>query len=396
MRTTAATHAKALGLLMLLASPCAMAHTIPVPDIEALYRAVNDPANVGATLQLARYTYRLSVTDPYGTTRPNGGRLELRRDMKLRGVVGDQAAAIISAYDLPPGSFPQTENDVNIGPNAAVRMGLGQNSLEWLTVVDARNGQANIDTGLQRLDPGSTTIRLDHVSSTGSARGLNALNFGPATSGQHIDMEILNSEFYDNDIGQAQGVRIGNFQGAVGSSITIRISGSHFWNQGVGCLVVNNNAVSSKVTMESLGNRYDHNTAGMIVMGAFSSNSTRANGNTIALEIRGDSYVENSGSVGDRGGLIVMGTELASNAVAGGENNSVNVKMRDTFTLDNVSADLIATGARFLLGQTATPTRNNKVTVEVKSFGTRRPVEQVNDVLPIGTKYGNTAKLVRN
>jgi len=397
MSTPAAAHAKAFGLLILMLSPCAMAQVVPIADVEALYSALDNPAYDGATLVLAPNTYHLSRKDAYDVDRKNLGRIELRRDMTLRGVVGDQSAVIINAYALPQDSYPQTTKDlVATGPNAAIRMGLGRNSLEWLTVQDAWKGQANIDTGLQKLDPGSTTIRLDHVSSTGSARGLNALNFGPETSGQHIDMEILNSEFYDNDIGQAQGVRIGNFQGAVGSSITIRISGSHFWNQGVGCLVVNNNAVSSKVTMESLGNRYDHNTAGMIVMGAFSSNSTRANGNTIALEIRGDSYVENTGSVGDRGGLIVMGTELASNAVAGGENNTVNVKMRDTLTLDNINADLIATGARFLMGQSATPTRNNKVTVEVKSFGTRRPVEQVNDVLPIGTKYGNTAKLVRN
>jgi len=394
MRTPAAAHAKAFGLLVLMLSPCAMAQTIPISDVEALYSALENPAYDGATLVLAPNTYNLSRKDAHDVDRTNLGRIELRRDMTLRGVVGDQSAVIINAHALPPESFPQNATD---GPYAAIRLGRGQNSLEWLTVVDAWKGQANIDTGLQRLDPGSTTIRLDHVSSTGSARGLNVMNYGPATSGQHIDMEIVNSEFYDNDIGISQGARIGNFQGAVGSTIKIRMSGNHFWNQVQGCLIVNNNAVSSKVTVESLGNRYDHNSAGMIVIGALSSNSTRANGNTITVEIRGDSYVDNTGTVGtDRGGLIVLGTELASNAFAGGENNTVNIKMRDTFTLDNVNPDLVATGARFLAGQSATPTQNNKVTVEVKTFGPRRPVEQVNDVLPVGTKYGNTAKLIRN
>jgi hypothetical protein len=73
---------------------------------------------------------------------------------------------------------------VATGPNAAVRMGLGHNALEWLTVRDAVNGQANIDTGLQSLDPGTAYIRVAHIASTGSFRGLNIQNFGPQTSGQ--------------------------------------------------------------------------------------------------------------------------------------------------------------------------------------------------------------------
>ncbi len=38
-------------------------------------------------------------------------------------------------------------------------MGVGHNSLEWLSVRDGRNAQANIDTGLQALDPGTTYVR---------------------------------------------------------------------------------------------------------------------------------------------------------------------------------------------------------------------------------------------
>ena len=100
-------------------------------------------------------------------------------------------------------------------------MGLGQNSLEWLTVLDARNGQANIDTGLQVLDSAPAYIRIDHVSSSGSVRGLNVMNFGlPAPPARHLRSTSLNSDFFDNNASLnptlAFGVRIGNFQGAVG------------------------------------------------------------------------------------------------------------------------------------------------------------------------------------
>lgn len=105
-------------------------------------------------------------------------------DMSIVGVEGDRDSVVINASGLPASSFPQTVNGVATGPNAAVRMGLGHNALEWLTVRDAVNGQANIDTGLQSLDPGTAYIRVAHIASTGSFRGLNIQNFGPQTSGQ--------------------------------------------------------------------------------------------------------------------------------------------------------------------------------------------------------------------
>jgi hypothetical protein len=126
----------------------------------------------------------LSATDSKGAQLPNGGRIQLQMDMSIVGVEGDRDSVVINASGLPASSFPQTVNGVATGPNAAVRMGLGHNALEWLTVRDAVNGQANIDTGLQSLDPGTAYIRVAHIASTGSFRGLNIQNFGPQTSGQ--------------------------------------------------------------------------------------------------------------------------------------------------------------------------------------------------------------------
>src|SRR3954468_15672427 len=104
------------------------AQTVPVSSVEELYREVNDPANAGATLALAPGTYMLSANGPLGSPRPKGGRIELQPDMSLTGVEGKTSAVVINAVNLPVSSFPQAG-----GPNAVVRMGLGHNSLEWLT-----------------------------------------------------------------------------------------------------------------------------------------------------------------------------------------------------------------------------------------------------------------------
>ena len=311
MSAIRANHHIWLGLVVVGLSPrVAMAQTIPVSNVEELYGAVNDPANAGATLVLSPGTYTLSATDGDGSVRPNGGRIELQPDMSLTGVVGDAGAVVISAFNLPAGSFPQAVNGVQTGPNAAVRLGRGSNVLEWLTVRDARFAQANIDTGLQPLDPGPAIVRVAHVRSTGSTRGLNVLNFGPQTSGQVIDADIVDCQFFDNIFNLSEGVRLGNFQGARGSTVNVRMSGNASWGQKQGRLIVNNRAIGSTVSVISTGNRFYDNGGGTIVVGGLSSNHTRADDNTISLEMHGDRFFGNTrASEFDHGGLIVLGTE---------------------------------------------------------------------------------------
>src|SRR4029079_5441965 len=142
------------------------AQSVPVATTEELYTAVNDPANEGATIVLAPGIYMLSVNNPSNVPRPNKGRLDLRLNMSLVGIEGDRNAVIIDAMNLPASSFTGTP-----GPNAAVRLGRGTNSLQWLTVGNAVNAQANIDSGLQM--PGTALITIAHCESSGSNRGMN-------------------------------------------------------------------------------------------------------------------------------------------------------------------------------------------------------------------------------
>ena len=386
-----------LFVVLLGASPTALAQTIPVTNVEELYAAVNDPAHAGATVVLSPGTYVLSARDPFDAPRPNAGRLHLQRDMSLTGVEGDRGAVVISAIDLPQSSFPT--NGIPAGPNAAVRMGLGHNAIEWVTVRDARFAQANIDSGLQALDPSDAFIRIAHVASSGSTRGLNVLNFGPATSGQTIEAEVVDSQFFDNVISLSEGMRFGNFQGARGSTVNVWMSGNLAWGQKQGRLVVNNRAIESTVNVRSSGNRFHENGAGTIIVGGLSSNDTRADGNTITFEAHGDTFVGNTRETDfDHGGLVVLGTEDISTA-GGGSGNTVHVRLWGCRMADNEVADLVAIGARWLSPGAAGHSVGNGVTVEILGAGNGRgrwqPTESVADSVPDGP-YGNVAEVIRD
>src|SRR5512147_48985 len=112
-----------------------MPSTLDVADVEQLYRAVNDPAHEGAAIILAPGTYVLSAADGGGAPRPNGGRLELQRDMSMYGVTGNRSAVVIDTTGLPAASvnLPLPQQPTN--RTAPVRIGRGRNTIEWLTVL---------------------------------------------------------------------------------------------------------------------------------------------------------------------------------------------------------------------------------------------------------------------
>jgi hypothetical protein len=364
-----------------------------VGNIDELYAAVNNPANVGSTILLLPGTYMLSVNDTFGNPRPNRGRVDLLENMSLLGVVGDRSAVVIDATDLPATSYTGTP-----GPNAAVRLGRGTNSIEWLTVQNAVNGQANIDTGL--VFPGTAYVRIAHVASSGCIRGLNVLNFGPGTSGETIEADIIDNYFFDNTIGLSEGFRIGNFQGATGSTVNARVIGNRSWGQQQGLLIPNNRAINSTINVFSAGNRFSDNGAGTIIIGGLSSNATTANGNTINFEGHGDFYSDNMAfTTLDFGGLVVLGTENIS-IPNGTNNNTVNVRLWGDRMSGNNTYDLLGIGARSNPESIGSPGVNNHVTIEIHGEGPLfagkwQPVQFFADALPNDPADGNSLTVIR-
>ncbi|WP_395407227.1 hypothetical protein ACHMW6_11510 [Pseudoduganella sp. UC29_106] len=385
-----------LWLVMCVLNPAALAQTIPIGDIEELYSNVNNPANAGATLLLAPGRYVLTTTDPSNVARPKGGRIEFQPNMSIMGVEGDRTQVVIDAIKLPRTSFPNAD-----GPNAAVRMGLGHNALEWLTVSGAANGQANIDTGLQALDPADTSILLAHIASTGSARGANIRNFGPQTSGQTIEADVIDCDFFENPFGVSEGIRMGNFGGAIGSIVNVRMSGNRSWGQQQGRLIVNNTASNSQVNVVSTGNRFYGNGSGTGIGGALTAGPVRADGNTINFEAHGDSYLDNTQFTEfDHGGIVVLGVENVSLEGGGGSNNTVRIQLWGVKLENNGGTDLYVVGARstFIPGVDPTTSKNNHVTVTIKGNGQGKgrwqPTIYRADSLPGTPDEGNTATVI--
>ena len=390
-------------LIVLALSPSALAQVVQITNIEELYSAVNNPANAGATLVLSPGTYWLSASNPNNLPRPKGGRIELQPDMSLIGVEGDRSAVVISALNLPKSSFPSGAT----GPNAAVRMGLGHNSLEWLTVRDAVNGQANIDTRLQPLDPGTAYILLAHIASTGGARGLNLINYGSQSSNRIIEADIIDSYFFDNTLGISEGIRIGNFAAAQGSTINVRMNGNLSWGQQTGRVIENSGASDTAIHVVDSGNRFYSNGTGTIIFGGVAGGLgaafPRTDGNTINFEAHGDQFIGNTGfSAIDHGGLLVRGTENVTpdNTIGGGSNNTVNIALWGCRMLDNTESDLYAVGARSQFASTAPYSQNNHVTIEIQGDGNVngrwQPVVFSTNSLPGDPipDYGNWANVI--
>ena len=368
--------------------------TVPITNVEELYSAVNDPANSGATLLLAPGVYALTSTDPGGAVRPNRGRLELQEDMSLLGVVGDRNAVVIDAFNLPAPSFRLDDNR-QVG---GVRIGRGRNSIEWMTFRDARFGTANIQTSLQ--SPGTAYVRVAHVSSSGSNRGLDVINFGPESSGETIEADVVDNDFFNNKRGPInQGVRIANF-GGVASVINARVVGNRAWdNRQAGRAIANNGATNSSVNVFSTGNRFYGNSIGTAIYGGFSGSADQANGNRIDFEAHGDWFVDNTISHPfDVGGLGVSGAENGAfpNRV---NNNTVNVRLWGCRMSGNLPYDLIGIGARSLPESIGSPGANNHATIEIHGagIGTGRwePTEALFNSVPFDATTTNSVTVIR-
>ena len=385
-------------LLLGITASAVQAQTVPVGNVEELYAAVNDPGNAGATLTLAPGVYMLSATAPSGAARANGGRLELQENMSLSGVEGHLEAVVIDANDLPASSYLAGVGTLRIG---AIRIGRGRNSIESLTVRNARLGVANIDTSLHW--PGTAFVKIANIASSGSQRGLDVINHGPlGASGETIEADITGSEFFDNNVPACQnlpcaGVRVVNFRSA-GSTINVRMRGNRIWGQTMGSVIANNGATNSTVNVFSGGNRAFSNGAGLVVLGA--NAGFPSNGNTVDLQAHGDHFVDNTATPFPDlvGGIVVLGADNVSLSANVVNNNSVSVSLWGCRIGGNATWDIFAVGARSIPESVGAPGVNNHVTIEIR--GARRdpwePVQFVTDSIPNDPSLNNSATVIRH
>ena len=318
-----------------LSQKLSISTSVSVTNVEQLYAAVNDPAHVGVNIVL-------SATDGAGTARPNGGRLEFQRDMSLYGVTGDRAAVVIDASALPMAAF-----NVSFGRTAPIRIGRGSNTVEWLTIIGNPAAAAGIATELTGTP--TTKVRVAHVFSNESSRGIDIRNVGASMIGHRIDAEVIDNELVGPTqvIGMSEGVRVANFVGADNGVVVATLTGNRVYGYQLGCITTNNRSSNASVDVRSSGDRFSGNALGCLIAGGLSQAATGvANSNITTFEAHGTQFVDNTAQIPgiEPGGVRVVGglSTIRANATS---DNTVSVDLWGSKVSGNQVVDFEAYGA---------------------------------------------------
>jgi hypothetical protein len=342
-----------------------------VSTVAELYAAIKDPANdpvngVGVTIVLAPGTYTLFDNGP-----ETHGRLELRKNMSLIGVNGNPSAVKIDASSLPDSSFKLFFEGISAQQNTgAIRIGRGNHFIASLTVVGKSNSAAGIETDLTDAGSKDTVIRVEHVVSSGSRRGLDVRNIGPAMAGRIIVAEIEGNDFSGEPLGTqpSEAIRLVNFLGAEGGKIHAVMNGNRFHRSPIGCFVGNNRSHSGLVEVRSNLDTFDDNEAGCVIVGAVVSGT---NGTTklatTTFDAHGSDFKNNTRTfpiTGPyRGGIVALGADVLD-ATATASDNTTLIVLRGCQVKDNQNQNFEAFGARTT--GPITGATNNKVVIALK------------------------------
>ena len=313
-----------------------MPGNVHVSDVESLYAAVNDPGNAGKTIVPAPGTYHLTRLNPAGAARPNGGRLELQTDMSMSGVNGHPDRVVIDSSD------PVNGPEFNLGPGVnagTIRLGRGRQSVESLTVIGGEKSAAGVQTDLVGATP---VLRIAHVISKGSVRGIDVRNLGPEGAGRALTVDLDDNEVTENEAGTGQGFRFVN-TASNGASIVASLRGNRSHRNTTGFLAANQGSSGASVTIDSHNDRFDDNgTGGQILGGLQGGGVDIANDNVLNLTMHAGSMARNDDAPQPphnfTGGLnVVGGAGLGPGSTS---RNTVTVLIVGLRFSDNLNTDV--------------------------------------------------------
>lgn len=350
--------------------------TIFVSNVQQLYTVVNHVANPGAAVVLLPGRYVLSAdADP-----DHRGRLELQPNMSLYGcrpdllpslcpgVVDPRSAVVIDAGSkdefgtrlLQASSFT-----VDFGRTGVIRAGCGTNRIEWLTIAGNSAAAASVETDLVATDPACqplpTAIRVAHVVSGGSARGVDVRNVTAAMAWHRVVAELEDNDFYFT----GEGIRVINFIAADGGEITVDMWDNHSHGNVVGCVLENNRSNDASIIVRSHSDHFDDNQLGCTIGAGFVNNKSgqTANFNTTRFDAVESHFTNNTRTSGfnteagtpeftDSGGVVVSGGGVGTNGKPNTTNGNTalvrfwDVTIADNVTIDNKGTEFLAFGAR--------------------------------------------------
>jgi len=337
-----------------------MPDKVHVSDVESLYAAVNDPGNAGKTIVPAPGTYHLTRLNPLGAPRLNGGRLELQADMSMSGVNGHPDQVVIDSSD------PDNGPTFNLGPGVnagTIRMGRGRQTVESLTVIGGVRSAGGVQTDLVG---GTPLLRIAHVVSTGSVRGIDVRNLGPEGAGRTLTVDLDRNEVTGNVTGTGQGIRFVN-TASDGASIVASLNGNESHGNIAGFLAANQGSSGASVTIDSRNDRFDDNQIGGLILGGLqgAAAASLANDNVVNLTMHAGSMARNDGVPQTpqdfSGGLSVVGG--AGAAPGSTSRNTVKVSIVGLSFSGNLNTDVKAWGAKTTAAPAGT---HNTVTVRLQ------------------------------
>jgi len=285
-----------------------------VSNVDELYAAINNADNKGATIVVAPGTYLLNASHP------NAGRLELLNNMSLQGQPGHPEAVVIDASQLPNSSFtlPTTPAYPFTRRTGVVRMGDGDNAIEWITLT---NDPIHRIRSLIQTDIAATPlaqIKIAHCKLFGSSIGINIINSGAFTSGRIIDAMVEDNEVNGNIVQPFKtGIQIQNTQDVSDAIIRVVFRRNYIHGNGNG-LVALNSAFHCNISIKSYDDHIEENGNGISLDGGYIENATRPSiNNSISFEAHGTSIRNNAGTPppfdGDplgAGGILIRGADI--------------------------------------------------------------------------------------
>ncbi len=290
-----------------------VAKRIYVTNTAELYAAVHNQENSGSTIVLQPNTYTL-IPNP---SVPTEGRLELQENMSLVGQPGNPEAVVIDVSGLDRASVTPGTGTLRTG---AIRIGRGENSIEWITIQSNRTN-TNLRSLIQTDLVGTPVakIRIAHTILTGAPIGLNIINRNAECSNRIIDAVVEDSEIRDNitDAGMGStgtGIQIQNSQGGVtGASIKVELKRNQIFGNREGLNALNAMATNCSIVIKSNNDIVEKNALGYSIEAGLTQGSIPSTNNSISFEAFGTSIRDNGTHgtvtppiVGNRGAVFAV------------------------------------------------------------------------------------------
>jgi len=374
---------------------------IYVATVRDLYTATNDPSNSGKQVSLSAGTYVLDASFP------NGGRIELQRDMSLQGQPGDPGQVIIDASALPANSFLLPVTSFPSGLRTGlIRIGNGTNAIEWLTVKAPPNANALSVIETDLITTPQTYVRISHCIISGGQIAVDIRNRDQLSDNRVIDAEINDNELFGNTFGFGQGIGIQNSRNVSGAVITATLRNNYIHDNRMGARIYNVVANHSSITVQSNDDRFEGNGLGLAIISAFNEYPIfTANNNALRFETHGMTVKNNIGIPAPPsgtaqalpGGVLLTGGQVTVNSLPGTvNNNKLDISFFGcTFEGNFAPYDINAFGARSTYPSVNAAGSNNVVNVKLMGTSADATMNSIPSV-PTETSGTDVVNVFRN